>query len=115
MVLNFGILALVYLIGLFIIDQACGLITNMQEDRYSQTVVDHVGLLVISSRKALILMVSVPLIWNLILLIFARFLTCVQTRFSLSLYPVLLVLGILFVSRLLLENKELKEEVEDFV
>lgn len=114
-VLNFGILALVYLIGLFIIDQACGLITNMQEDRYSQTVVDHVGLLVISSRKALILMVSVPLIWNLILLIFARFLTSVQTRFSLSLYPVLLVLGILFVSRLLLENKELKEEVEDFV
>ncbi len=89
--LNLGIQAVVYFVGLYIIDQACDLIAKMQADRYSQTVVDHVRLLAGHSSKALILMVSAPLILNFLLVIFARLLTNVQTRLSLSLYPVLLV------------------------
>ncbi len=115
LVLQFIVNSLPYVLDIFIVFAAIRLLNEMRTDRYSnETVVAAERL---SRLCSVVLTVAVlsNITFNLLELMFAKSLMILTTTVQIPVLSILFILGVLLLTRFVAENKQLKDENDQFI
>jgi hypothetical protein len=115
LVLQFIVDALPYALSIFIVSAALRLLAHMREDRYSaETVAGAESLARICSVTLAATALS-NITFNLLQLAFAKSLRVLNTSAQIPVFSMFFVLAVLLLTRLLAENKNLKDDNDMFI
>lgn len=113
--LQYIINALPYVLDIFVVFAALHLLDEIRKDRYSDETVaaaEHM-----SRLCAIVLIVTTlsNVIFNLLQLLFAKSLMVVNSTVQIPVISILFVLAALLLTRFIIENKQLKDENDQFI
>ncbi len=115
LVLQYIVNVIPYVMDIVIVYAAGRLVTEMQTDRYSAAAVASAGRLSNCCKIALIVTILTQIAFNLLQLLFAKYLNVLNSQIQLPVLSVVFVLVILLISRFLAESKQLKDENDMYI
>ena len=115
LVLQFVVDALPYAFNVLVIFAALRLLAEMRSDRYSAETVAAAGQISRLCATALVAMVLANVGFNLLQLIFAKSLMVINGSVQIPIFPITFVLAALLLTRLVTENKQLKDDNDMFI
>jgi hypothetical protein len=115
LVLQFVVDALPYVFNLLVVFAALRLTDAMRSDRYSAETVAAAGQISCLCAAALITMVLTNIGFNLLQLLFAKPLVMINSSVQIPVFSIAFVLAALLLSRLITENKQLKDDNDMFI
>ncbi len=115
LILQFIVNALPYVLNLLVIFAALRLLEEMQKDRYSVETVAATEAMSRLCVKALTIIMLFNIGFNLLQLLFAGSLMVINSSLLIPVFSVLFVLAALLLTRFVAENKQLKDENEQFI
>ncbi len=115
LVLQYAVDALPYVFNVLVVFAGIRLLGEIQADRYSNESVEAAGKLSHLCGAALAATVLTNIGFNLLQLLFARSLMIINSSLKIPILSVGFVLGALLLSRLLAENKQLKDDNDMFI
>jgi len=107
--------ALPYAFNLFIVFAALKLLEEMQVDRYCAQTVAAAGQISRRCTTALVATVLANIGYNLLQLVFAKSLVTINSSVQIPVFSITFVLAALLLTRLVTENKQLKEDNDMFI
>lgn len=113
--LDYTVKALPWVMDLWILLRARQLIACAKEEAYGEKTVAAAGEFTAVCVRALTVIVLTNAFYNLLQLLFRPFMTAVSIRLSIPLFSILFVLAALLFSRLLEDNRELKQDNDLFI
>ena len=115
LVLQFIVNTLPYVFSIFIVFAALRLLDEMRIDRYSDETVAATEQISRFCKAALVAMVLANIGFNLLQLLFAKSLSVINSSVQIPVFSITFVLVALLVSRLVAENKQLKDDNDMFI
>ena len=115
LVLRFVVDAMPYAFNVLVVFAALRLLTEMQADRYSAETVTATRKISRLCTVALIVMVLANVSFNLLQFLFAKSLLMVNSSVQIPIYSIAFVLAALLLTRLVTENKQLKDDNDMFI
>jgi len=115
LVLRFIMDALPYIFNVAIVFAALRLLDEMRANRYSDGTVAAAQRVSRFCALALIATVLAIIVFNLLQLLFARPLMIINSSVQIPILSIVFVLAMLLLTRLITENKELKDDIDMFV
>lgn len=115
LVLQFIVDALPYAFNVMIIFAALRLLEEMRENRYSDGTVAAAGRVSSLCAAALVTTVLADIIFNLLQLAFAKSLHVINGSLQIPVFSIAFVLAALLFTRLITENKQLKDDNDLFI
>ena len=115
LVLQFVVDALPYAFNVLVVFAALRLLDEMRSDRYSTETVAAAGRISRLCSAALVTMVLANVGFNLLQLIFAKSLMVINGSVQIPIFSITFVLAALLLTRLVTENKQLKDDNDLFV
>jgi len=115
LVLQFVVDALPYALNILVIFTALRLLNEMQADRYSAETVAAAGQISKLCAAALVAMVLANVGFNLLQFLFAKSLFVINSSVQIPVLSITFVLATLLLTRLVTENKQLKDDNDMFI
>jgi len=115
LVLQFAVDAMPYVFNISIVFAALRLLDEMRSDRYSSDTVAAAGHISRLCAAALVATILSNIGFNLLQLIFARSLAVINSSVQIPVFSIAFVLAALLLTRLVTENKQLKDDNDLFV
>jgi len=115
LVLQFIVNALPYVMDIFVISTALRLLYEIRTDRYSVGTVDAAGSVSRLCAAALTVTVYSNIGFNLLQLLFAKSLMTLNSSVQIPVFSITFVLAALLMTRLVTENKQLKDDNDMFI
>ena len=115
LVLQFVVNALPYAFNVLVVFAALRLLDKMQTDRYSAETVAAAGRISRLCAAALVAMVLTNIGYNLLQLLFAKTLFVINISVQIPVFSITFVLAALLLTRLVTENKQLKDDNDMFI
>jgi len=115
LILQFVVDALPYAFNLLVIFSALRLLDEMRADRYSAETVTAAGQISSLCAVALVAMVLANVCFNLLQLLFAKSLLVINSSVQIPVFSITFVLAALLLTRLVTENKQLKDDNDMFI
>lgn len=115
LILQYAVNALPYLLNIVIVFAALRLLNAMQKDRYSAQTIAASKQISALCTKALVAIILSNIGFNLLQIICARFSMVVNTSLQIPLMSILFVLASLLLTRYVIQNKQLKEENDQYI
>jgi len=113
--LRFAVDALPYTLSMLIVFAALRLLGEMQSDRYSAETVAAAGRISRLCALALVITTVSNIAFNLLQLVFVKSLLIVNSSVQIPLFPIAFALAALLLTRLVTENKRLKDDNDMFI
>jgi len=115
LVLQFIVDALPYVFDVLVVFAALKLLTEMRADRYSAETVGAAGRISHFCAAALVTTVLSQIIFNLLQLLLAKSLLIINSTVQIPVFSIAFVLAALLLTRLVTENKQLKDDNDMFI
>jgi len=115
LVLQFVVDALPYAFNVLVIFAALRLLDEMRLDRYSADTVAAAGQISRLCATALVAMVLANVGFNLLQFLFAKSLVVINSSVQIPIFSITFVLAALLLTRLVTENKQLKDDNDMFI
>jgi hypothetical protein len=115
LVLQYAVNALPYVLDVFVVFAALRLLGEMRKDRYSAEATlaaEHMSRL---CALALTITTLSNIIFNLLQFLFARWIMVINSSVQIPILSLLFVLAALLLTRFIMENKQLKDENDQFI
>lgn len=113
--LQFVVNALPYILDIVVIFSALRLLYEMRTERYSVESVNAAARMSRLCAVALVTMTVANIAFNLLQLLFARSLMIINSSLQIPVFSILFVLAALLLTRFITENKQLKDENDQFI
>jgi hypothetical protein len=115
LVLQFIVDALPYVYNMLVVFAALRLFNEMRSDRYSAETVAAAGRISHICAAALVTTVLVNIGFNLLQLVFAKSLAIINNSVQIPVFSITFILVALLLTRLVTENKQLKDDNDMFI
>ena len=115
LVLQFIVDALPYAFNVLVVFAALRLLDEMRSDRYCSQTVAAAGQMSRVCAAALVTTVLANIGFNLLQLIFAKSLAVINSSVQIPVFSITFVLAALLLTRLVTENKQLKDDNDMFI
>jgi len=115
LVMQFAVNALPYAFNVLVVFAALRLLNEMQADRYSAETVANVGRISGLCAAALVATVLTNIVFNLLQLLFAKSINVINNSVQVPVFSIAFVLAALLLTRLVTENKRLKDDNDMFI
>lgn len=115
LILEYMVNALPYVLDIFVVFAAYNLLNEIRKDRYSAETVAAAERMSRRCAIALIITTLAMLSFNLLQLLFSKMLMVVNSSVQIPVMSILFVLISLLLTRFIFENKQLKDENDQFI
>lgn len=115
LVLQFLVDNIPLMLNILIVNRGIALIGELAENRYSVASVSEAENLSIICRVSLVITVLGTIAFNILQLIFSKFLHNINSQVQIPLFSIVFVLAVLLFSRITAENKVLKEDSDSII
>jgi len=107
--------ALPYILNMVVVFAALRLLGEMRTDRYSEGALSAAGRMSRLCAAALVTTVLANIVFNLLQLLFAKSLMVINGSLQIPVFSIIFVLAALLMTRLIAENKQLKDDNDMFI
>ncbi|MEG1050023.1 MAG: hypothetical protein RSE24_05715, partial [Oscillospiraceae bacterium] len=113
--LRFAVDYIPYFINIIIVFHAMSLLKNVACDRYSDITIACAQKLSKVCVTSLTIVVSCPIVFNVVQLVFAKFLFNINSSIQVPLFSIIFLLVCLVFTRLVTESKEIKDDNDSII